>query len=395
MARSKDEQNKTVEKNQAQKEENNMYKLTRASSVEEYKLVGSFEHLRKTLLQDRYVDRWEKPLAYWALPNDRRLPLAFLGRTVKDLVTTPFEELKATPGIGQKKIHSFVNLLSRATKDHPPAVPFEQVASEEHAPSVTSEKPPVSGKQNGKGKKPEPSVGTQFNADLVSELLWNEWTQTVRDHGVQNEKLGRVIPSLKNLPTVIWHRPLSAYMEHSLQEIRRMRTHGQKRVTAILEVFFTIHESLKHVPPQSHLAVRFVPKFVRRMEPWLYRIAEEENLPAAEEIHENLVEPLVAQIRLDAGDNVGDLIEERLKIQGTPVSVRVQAQRLGVTRARVYQLLDECAKVLDVRWPEGRNLLATLQQRYDLDEGVGRAANLLHAVNHFFYPSKEEEAVTV
>ena len=92
--------------------------------MEDYKIVSSFQSLRKTLLDDKFADRLEKPLAYWALPNDRRLPLAFLGRTIKDLLATPFEELSATPGIGQKKISSLVKLLSRATKDHPPAVPF-------------------------------------------------------------------------------------------------------------------------------------------------------------------------------------------------------------------------------------------------------------------------------
>jgi hypothetical protein len=99
-------------------------KMNKVTSVEDYKIVSSFQSLRKTLLDDKFADRLEKPLAYWALPNDRRLPLAFLGRTIKDLLATPFEELSATPGIGQKKISSLVKLLSRATKDHPPAVPF-------------------------------------------------------------------------------------------------------------------------------------------------------------------------------------------------------------------------------------------------------------------------------
>src|SRR6476660_10616265 len=99
-------------------------KMNKVTSVEDYKIVSSFQSLRKTLLDDKFADRLEKPLAYWALPNDRRLPLAFLGRTIKDLLATPFEELSATPGIGQKKITSLVKLLSRATKDQPPAVPI-------------------------------------------------------------------------------------------------------------------------------------------------------------------------------------------------------------------------------------------------------------------------------
>ena len=92
-------------------------KLNRTSAVMEYKFVSSFESLRNKLLsQEKYADRLEKPLAYWALPNDRRLPLAFMDRSVRQLLNTPFEELYATPGVGQKKIHSLLNLLARAAK---------------------------------------------------------------------------------------------------------------------------------------------------------------------------------------------------------------------------------------------------------------------------------------
>ena len=87
-------------------------RMVKIASAEEYKLFNSFEEVRKTLLDERYADRLEKPLAYWALPNDRRLPLAFLGRTLNELLNTPFEQLSATPGIGQKKITSLVKLIS-------------------------------------------------------------------------------------------------------------------------------------------------------------------------------------------------------------------------------------------------------------------------------------------
>ncbi len=89
-------------------------KLARTMSVEELQMVSHFEGLRRMLLSDAYVDHLDKPLAYWALPTDRRLPLAFLGRTLRDLLGTPFVELSATPGIGRKKIASLVQLLARA-----------------------------------------------------------------------------------------------------------------------------------------------------------------------------------------------------------------------------------------------------------------------------------------
>ena len=70
------------------REEKSM-KSHKVTSAEDYKIVSSFQSLRKTLLEEKFADRLEKPLAYWAMPNDRRLPLAFLGRTIKDLLDTP------------------------------------------------------------------------------------------------------------------------------------------------------------------------------------------------------------------------------------------------------------------------------------------------------------------
>ena len=32
---------------------------------------------------------------------------------------------------------------------------------------------------------------------------------------------------------------------------------------------------------------------------------------------------------------------------------------MRVTRARIYQLLEDCARVMSVRWPEGKNHAAT------------------------------------
>ena len=81
-------------------------KPNNTSSVEELQVVSRFEGLRKILLSDGYTDHLDKPLAYWALPTDRRLPLAFLGRTLNDLLNTPFSELSATPGIGRPRCPS-------------------------------------------------------------------------------------------------------------------------------------------------------------------------------------------------------------------------------------------------------------------------------------------------
>lgn len=351
-------------------------KMNKVTSVEDYKIVSSFQSLKKTLLHDKFADRLEKPLAYWALPNDRRLPLAFLGRTIKDLLATPFEELSATPGIGQKKISSLVKLLSRATKDHPPAVPFGLAELNEASKKPAPEKPR--------------RQSTTFDPSIVSEALWSQWQQTVVDCGLGHEKLGRLAPTLQALPTVIWHTPLSQYVNHTVAEIRQLKTHGEKRVRVVLEVFYLVHEMLSGAGSQPHLSLRIVPKFIGPIESWIEDVLARSGVPTTEEIQTQLTVPLLDQILIDAGPTIHELSEGRLGISAAPQSVRQQAKRMGVTRARVYQLLEECSRVMQVRWPEGAHLLSQLEAKLQAEAAPSETLKLFHATRELFYPGKQQ-----
>ena len=348
-------------------------KIHKVTSAEDYKIVSSFQSVRKTLLDEKFADRMERPLAYWAMPNDRRLPLAFLGRTIKDLLDTPFEELSATAGIGQKKISSLVKLLSRATKDHPPAVPFGMN-------DLAETKRPVD-----KPKKAK----VAFDPSLVSEALWTQWLETVRKHDIGREKLGRLAPSLLALPTVIWHTPLDYYMQHSVSEIRQLKTHGEKRVRVVLEVFYIAHEILADAGTDKHVAIRFVPKFILPLERWIAECLSRPDVPPIEEIRDKLTVPLLNQLKIDAGDTIYGLSAGRLGINGDPQSVRNQSRHMGVTRARVYQLLEDCARVMEVRWPEGKSLLAKLTAKFRADAKPEDDLTQFHATVELFYPGKK------
>ena len=354
-------------------------KPIRSKTVEEYKLVSSFERVRKALLEDRYADRLDRPLAYWALPNDRRLPLAFLGHSLRSLLETPFEELSSTSGIGQKKIASLVKLLSRATKDHPPEMPHE-VARLAPLPAA-----PVGAPEGS-------SVdGQSFDPALVSEALWVLWRDAVRSSGQQHEKLGRLAPSLQALPTVIWHTPLGEYIDRTVDEIRHLKTHGEKRVRVILEIYYVVHEVLATAGSQDHLSIRLMPRFVLPIEQWLNELLAAERVPDEAEIKAKLVQPMLEQIHVDAGPTIARLAEGRLGTEGSPQSVRQQARRMAVTRARVYQLLDDCSKVMSVRWPEGRHLLAALTDHLRTLEADADQLRLYNAAIELFYPTHDGE----
>jgi len=93
-----------------------MKRRTSSSAVIDCRLVASFIRVREKLLRPQFADRLDRPVAYWALPNDRRLPLALIDRGVRELLTTPFESLYDTPGVGPKKLASLVGLLERVTQ---------------------------------------------------------------------------------------------------------------------------------------------------------------------------------------------------------------------------------------------------------------------------------------
>jgi hypothetical protein len=350
-------------------------RMAKASPAEEFQLITGFEAVRKTLLAERFRDRLQQPLAYWALPNDRRLPVAFLGRTLHDLLQTPFDQLSATPGIGQKKIASLVKLLHRATSDQPPRVAF---GLNETAANVESR------------AEPAEAIET-FDPALVSEALWAKWRDTIRRHHVGQETLGRLASTLQNLPTVIWYTPLNKYLNYTVAEIRELRTHGEKRVRAVLEVFHSLHDALSGARQPEHLSLRLSPTFVPALEAWIADVLAHPGVPTVDEFREKLVLPLVEQLKIDGGDQVYDLARGRLGLQGTPQSVRQQARRMGVTRARIYQLLDDCSKVFHVRWPEGKMQLDALAQKFATDKASPEKLQLFNAIRELLYPSRYEE----
>lgn len=339
----------------------------KAISNDRYRLVGTYERLRKNLVERPDDGRLDKDLSYWVLPTDRRLPIAFLDRPLRELLSQPFDDLMATPGVGYKKILGFFDLLKRAAKASAPDVPFG-----------------LSSQETSRKQKSTPTGG--FDATIVSELLWAQWCETVHQYGLGPEKLGRLAPSLQALPTVIWHSRLDEYCGRSLADIRSQKTHGEKRVNAILEVFCTVHEALATATLPENIDLVLVPRFVPPITRWTMETVNRPDLPPVDEIHHHIVKPMVHQIKIDLGDQVAGLAATRLCLDENAPSVKQQAETIGVTRARVYQLLEDCAKVMDVRWPEGRWLFAPLATRFGTSDP--ETIGLVHGIIDLFYPSE-------
>ncbi len=174
------------------------------------------------------------------------------------------------------------------------------------------------------------------------------------------------------------------YATLSLSEIRGLKTHGEKRVAAILDVFAAVYEAVSTAALHEDLQLDLTARFVPRVSRWTQQYANRPQELSWAEVVDQIALPLVAQIEIDRGAGVASLVSERLGLEGDAPSVKMQAERMQVTRARVYQLLEDCAGVLNVRWPEGRWLLAPLSARPgDTDPD---AMGLIHALRCLFYP---------
>lgn len=353
--------------------------MTKSPSADDVKLRAAFENARNVLLGPDFADRLEKPLAFWTLPTDRRLPLAFLPRPLGELLAQPYEELSATSGIGKKKMQMLVRLLGRAIKnDSSDLTPFPDEKKSRRDAGGNGEVAP-------------------FDADSVSELIWLQWRQLVQSRGLAYERVGRLCPALREVPTVIWKTQLGFYLNYTLADIRALKTHGEKRVRVVLEVFHAIHKMLTTIEPLAGLAIRLSPKFAIEVENGIAALRTQNAPPTQEQVERAVVEPILRQLELDCGDTVRSLVKERLGIGlpagTTPVSVRVQARQLGVTRARVYQLLEECSHVMQVRWPEGRRQLDDFGHWLDEVYASAECANLLASLRELLFPLKYDAAI--
>ncbi|MCO6045719.1 hypothetical protein NG895_17615 [Aeoliella sp. ICT_H6.2] len=342
----------------------------KAASTNVYRQLGTYERLRRRLLDAPDDGRLDKQLSYWVLPSDRRLPIAFLDRDLRSLLGKSFDQLLKTPGVGQKKIEGFFELLRRAAAAQSPDEPF---GLEEVTPAELASESPG------------------FDPTKVSESLWSTWCDTVRQQGFTSHTLGRLAPTLQTLPTVIWHTPLGEYAERSLAQIRRLRTHGEKRVHAILEVFATVHEAVSTSARSESLDIDLVPRFLPPVTRWLNLTLVADKPPTLAEVRRQLVQTLIDQLEVDLGEQVALLARERLGLEGATVSVKQQAEHLGVTRARVYQLFEDCGKVMEVRWPEGRWLLMPLEAK--CQSATPATRRLLASARDLFYPQLDGQVV--
>jgi len=353
----------------------------RVTFFEDVQVVPQYEQLRSVLLQEEFSVHLTKPLAFWTLPTDRRLPLILINRTLGELLQIPFDELCRTPSIGEKKIQSLLTLLGRAANTKSEDIPDSSLPLNANASSTL-----FLGENDA-----------FTDSTFVSEIQWQKWQTIILEKGLANEKLGRLCPTLSELTRVIWNSTLGEYCTKTLAEMREIRTHGEKRVTAILKIFHCVCTVVSKLENSKHLVIRLVPKDIAHVEAWSMQTLSKRGRPAKADIESNYILPLLTQLRIDATEHLCRLAENRIGLHDEVTSIRQAARALGLARARIYQLLNEINDILMVRWPNGRLITSLLRNKF-LYEAQERQHNdpefaQFHTAAELFFPwGRREDA---
>ena len=118
---------------------------------------------------------------------------------------------------------------------------------------------------------------------------------------------------------------------------------------------------------RTHLVVRIFPRSIDQVEQWIGHALQTPGVPTTQELFEHVVSPMLEQVRNDATQQIASLAENRLGISGPITSVRQAARAMGLTRARVYQLLNEINDIMAVRWPNGRHQMYELREKLEAE----------------------------
>lgn len=302
----------------------------------------------------------DRPLTAWVKPSDRHLPQAFLGRSLREVLTLTFDQIAETPGVGPGRITKLLDVLERvgrATGESTMLNP-QFVAGWTAALALTSD--PV--------------------AEDMTDETWEGWRQTIRAHRLEHEPLGRYAARLSDLPKGVWATPLREYTDRPLSEIREMPAHGPARVQAILDVFAGVTRTLAGCAADSPLAIRPLPPPVRDLILWAEEVLRSNTVPDVVAIRGGFLTPLFALLEADLGSDVTAVVRRRVGGDGPAETLNAVAADLGLTRERVRQIAAKAGEVMAVRWPEGRYLLDNVYAHLQASPGCGPQLDLMHTI---------------
>jgi len=294
-------------------------------------------------------------LRRWVCAEDKHFPHLFFDRPLRHFTRISLRNIRATPTIGEKKLSKLLDVLERACD----AIrrPNLRPAAGQMVRNVP--RPFKEAEDTGH----QGPIARQIASTVIGEITEDEWEGLCRiamTHHLEHYALGRLAPSLRYLPSSLWKTPIDFYTGRSLAEITRLPGHGDRRRRLVVEVFRSLGRSLSTIPGDSHLKVCVMSAAVRDVSAWIEAVLLRERLPDLDEMHHCLAERLLAQLDVDLGPEIREMVERRIGLAGQRESFDQIAQAFRLTRERIRQLINRAPEVFHVRWPEGRYLLNNL-----------------------------------
>lgn len=326
-----------------------MFHRPHKSSCEWVAARREFEFTQATLRElDATIRR--RPLADFVRPDDHFLPLLILDRTVDEAAQMAFEELRRLPGVGPIKVQNLLLLLRRIV---------------DAAPEAQSD-----------GTPPAPETWTAYPAGHVptgepdfdvTEHQWSSWRDRLARHALADERLGRVVRRLSDLPRSLWHARLADFTQFGLAKLRSQKGFGPRRVAVVVDAVRRLNDGALAVENSRGAGMIVGPESLVGVDSWLVDAVLGRVPLCATTFCDHVAVPLLDLLRTDLGEAACGIATERLplpSLRTAPLDgddAALWAERLSTSR--LHQIRQDSAAALRVRWPRGEDLSAALLAR--------------------------------
>lgn len=290
-----------------------------------------------------------------ARSDDRFLPQAIARSTVQEILDLSYDQLDRIPGVGSVKIENMVCVLER-----------------EFARTEAAQQRDLPDERND-------SIGAS-TADAMPP--WEECLQRIVDCGLGGTTLGRVVPSLKSIPRLLWSNRFDKYDGLSEREITELDGHGPHSITELKSAFIAVAEHLPASETNGALRIDLTQALIADARARAVDLLSDLSQDGATSKVDELIRCLIRQIERDLHGRAADIAGDCIGIGAPPATLSQAAAHFDLSYERIRQVLGNVREALQLRWPEGRQMLAVLSTHLiiyhvDLGEVVNRAKSVL------------------
>lgn len=298
-------------------------------------------------------------LSHWVEASDRGLPHDLIRKSVGELLEADFDALAAAPGVGVAKLTKLMEVLDRVRTTEPHAAHDPTAVAARGRPAATLRDPT--------------SPNSQWTADC----------QTVKKSRLETLPLGRLAPSLADLPRTLWSVPLGRFTSLSFEELQGLPYFGTRRAQLVAQLVHNAAE-MSHAAELNGAVVVRQTISMQAVESWINaQLARSRKTisPTPAELSADLITPIATQLKKDLGELAAAVFESTLvsrKRTGRRKSNPITESVATLSRPRLHQIKEDIRHALAVRRPDLGGLLDSLAAGLS-QRGNGEVAALLVA----------------